>query len=121
MTVTGPATTHPDPRRCAYATHPLQRPDCQLTAVLAYGSISLCCSCAQRRSTVGKGQTARPVPPRPVTPLDLITQTQDELNNAQQHHLGAVRRARQAGATWNDIAARLGVTRQAAQQRFEPR
>lgn len=57
--------------RCFYATRPAERPHCQLTAVIQYGTIALCTDCDTRRSTLGKGQPGHPLPP--TTPTDALT------------------------------------------------
>jgi len=105
--------------RCHYATDPARRPDCTLTAVVRYGELALCPSCQARRSTLGKGQPARPLPPAPA--IDVLTWVADAHRQAiaADHTLAAaVTRARQSGLSWSAIGTQLGITRQAAQQRF---
>lgn len=105
--------------RCHYASDPARRPDCALTAEVRLGATALCGSCARARSTLGKGIVPVPLPPGP--PLDVlawITDADDAVRQAQRHLAAAVSRARSQGHTWAQIAGRLGVTRQAAQQRF---
>jgi hypothetical protein len=107
--------------RCHYATEPATRPDCQLVAVVRYGHIGLCASCDQRRSTLGKQQP--PTPLTTTTPFNVlawIAHAQQELDNAEQTLAAAVHRARQQHHPWSAIGAALGITRQAAQQRFAP-
>lgn len=107
---------------CHYATQPGRRPDCQITAVLRRGGLFLCTNCDAQRSTLGKGQpatTIRPTP-TPADPLDWVTQAQDRLTAAQEELDAAVTRARRHGHTWAAIADRIGVTRQAVQQRYGP-
>jgi hypothetical protein len=109
------------PTRCHYATEPATRPDCQLVAVVRYGHIGLCASCDQHRSTLGKGQ--QPIRLNTTGPLDVlawIDQAQRELRSAEQTLAAAVRRARQQAHPWSAIGATLGISRQAAQQRFAP-
>jgi len=109
-------------RRCYYASDPTGRPDCQLTAVVRYGMIALCADCRQRRSTLGKGQPAEPVNPgRPVDVLDWVRDADTDLRRTERLLVAAVTRARQHGHSWTAIGQRLGVTRQAAQQRFRHR
>jgi len=107
------------PIRCHYALTPQHRPDCQLTATVTYGDIPLCSACAGLRSTLGKGQTPRKLPtPHSPDPLGLLAEVHLELTNAIEQLHAAVARARQHHTTWTSIAAILGTTRQAAQQRF---
>lgn len=105
---------------CHYATRPGRRPDCQITAVLRRGGFFLCANCDALRSTLGKGQPAtaiRPTP-APADPLVWVTHAQHRLTAAQAELGAAVTRARRHGRTWAAIADRIGVTRQAAQQRY---
>jgi hypothetical protein len=107
------------PVRCHYAGEPARRPDCTLTAEVRFGATALCGSCARARSTLGKGTVPVPLPSGP--PLDVlawVTDADDGVRQAQRHLAAAVSRARSQGHTWAQIASRLGVTRQAAQQRF---
>ena len=104
---------------CSHATDPDRRPHCALTATVRFGTITLCGPCTSRRSTVGKGQPGTPLPPSP--PLDLsswIAAAQHDADAAEHTLRAAVTRARQAGLPWTAIGAQLGVSRQAAQQRF---
>jgi len=104
---------------CYYADDPASRPRCTLTATVAFGTIALCPSCQARRSSLGKGQ-----PPRPLTPgqevdvLDWISTAHEQTKNAERSLTTAITRARQNGASWSTIGTRLGISRQAAQQRF---
>ena len=102
---------------CFYAANPAARPRCQVTAVLRRGAIPLCASCDARRSTLGKGQPATPVPAA-ASVLDWIGQARTRLAGAEAELTAAVTRARQHGHTWAAVAVCLGTTRQAAQQRF---
>ncbi len=107
------------PVRCLYALHPDQRPRCQLTAVIRYGPIALCADCDTRRSTMGKGQAPHRLPAQQaLNVLTWITRADAQLHQAQADLAATVTRARTHGHTWTQIAARLGITRQAAQQRF---
>jgi hypothetical protein len=107
------------PLLCHYASDPARRPGCTLTAEVLTGQIALCRPCAQARSTLGKGTPPLPLPPGPAfDALDWITQADAAVRQAQSHLATTVTRARQNGHSWAQIAARLGVTRQAAQQRF---
>ncbi len=111
------------PVRCHYATDPATRPHCQLTAVLRYGHTPLCASCDRQRSTLGKGITpTRLSIATEATDVDIlawIDQTQRDLHTAEHALAGAVTRARQHGQPWSAIATVLGVSRQAAHQRFD--
>ncbi|HSP36456.1 MAG TPA: hypothetical protein VLR26_01750 [Frankiaceae bacterium] len=104
--------------RCYYAADPAGRPDCQLTPTLRYGATLLCSTCNTRRSSVGKGQSARPVHAPELEVLDWIDTAAHDLHDAERTLHAAVRRARQRQHTWQSIGDRLGITRQAAQQRF---
>lgn len=108
---------------CHYATDPARRPRCQVTAVVRRGGVALCASCDALRSTVGKGQPTTMVPaaPDPDSVLDWISQAHARLAGAEAEVTAAVTRARQHGRSWAAIASRLGITRQAAQQRFGTR
>jgi hypothetical protein len=108
-----------NPVRCYYADQPSARPDCTITAVVRYGDFALCASCRSRRSTVGKGELPRLLPSGPpVDVLDWIGAAQQQVSIAERHLAAAVARARQAGHSWSMIGGRLGISRQAAQQRF---
>jgi hypothetical protein len=109
-----------EPGCCYYADDPRQRPHCQLTAVVRYAGVALSASCDRQRSTLGKGHA--PVPLRPgrcIDPLDWVASAHAATRKADQRLAAAVTRARSHGYTRAEIAARLGVTRQAAQQRFK--
>lgn len=107
------------PQRCLYAERPDQRPHCQLTAVVSYGTAALCADCQARRSTLGKAHRARPLPPRgEIDVIEWITQTEQNLRNTHTELAAAVHRARAQGRSWTTIGAALHTTRQAAQQRF---
>jgi hypothetical protein len=107
--------------RCHYATDPTRRPHCTLTAHARYATIPLCPTCAQQRSTLGKGHTPVPLPATP--PLDVltwITHAQAAVQEADHTLTAAITRARSQGHTWTQIGNQLGTTRQAAQQRLKP-
>ncbi len=108
----------PPPIRCLYAYKPADRPDCQLIATVVYGTISLCTPSNERRSTLGKGQAGRQLPVREPDPLDLLADAYTQVATATEQLNSAVIRARQHHATWTATATVLGITRQAAQQRF---
>jgi hypothetical protein len=100
-------------RACQYAS---ARPDCQVLAAVCYGQLALCPSCDRRRSTLGKG--IQPVAlPDPHALLE-IAAARDACQQADAQLRQAVAAARQAGHPWSAVAAILGSTRQAAQQRF---
>jgi hypothetical protein len=105
--------------RCRYATDPGRRPHCTLTAEIMLGPTPLCGTCAKARSTLGKGTAPRPLPPGPA--LDILSWIADAdaaTRQAQRNLAAAVTRARSRGHTWTQIAGQLGITRQAAHQRF---
>lgn len=103
--------------RCYYddARHRHLRPHCQGVAVVAYGPTRLCASCDTMRSSVGKGTVPRPVPAaelgRLIDAAHVAAAAEDQLTRT-------ARAARHAGASWTQIGDALGITRQAAQQRW---
>ena len=104
---------------CYYAGDPAGRPACTLTATIRLGDIKLCPSCNAARSTLGKGQTPVPLPPGPTLDvLGWVATAHQQASAAEATLAAAVTRARQAGTSWTVIGARLGVSRQGAQQRF---
>ncbi len=104
---------------CHYAASPAARPGCQITAAVRRGTVPLCASCDALRSTVGKGQPGTPIPvPAAASVLDWIGLARTRLADADAEVTAAVTRARKHGHSWAAIADRLGITRQAAQQRF---
>lgn len=104
---------------CYYIDDPARRPWCTLTATVQLGAVVLCASCNRHRSTLGKGQSPVPLPPCPAFDvLGWVTIAHQQANTAQATLTTAVTRARQNGASWSVIGAQLGVSRQAAQQRF---
>ena len=113
----GPDT--PAAVRCHYAGDPALRPHCTLTAQIRLGPVALCGSCAGARSTLGKGIIPAALPPGPaIDVLDWVTDARAAASQARRDLHAAVTRARTQGRSWTQIAARLGITRQAAQQRF---
>jgi hypothetical protein len=100
-------------RACQYAG---TRPGCQVLAVVRYGQLALCAPCDQRRSTLGKGTPATALPDPRV--LLEIAAARDACQQAEAGLWQAVAAARHAGHPWSAVAAILGGTRQAAQQRF---
>ena len=100
-------------RACRYAG---TRPDCQVLATVRYGQLALCAPCDQRRSTLGKG--TRPVALPDPRALLQITAASRACEQAAADLRDAVAAARRAGHPWSAVAAILGGTRQAAQQRF---
>jgi hypothetical protein len=107
-------------RRCYYDAprHRKLRPDCDGVAVVAYGPTTLCASCDLRRSAVGKATTPRPVPGVELGRLIAAAQAAADAQSELAH---AAHAARQAGASWTQIGDALGLTRQAAQQRWRLR
>jgi hypothetical protein len=102
-------------RACQYAG---TRPGCQVLAAVRYGPVALCAGCDQRRSTAGKGTPATALPdPRALLEIAAAGDACQQAAAALRH---AVAAARQAGHPWSAVAAILGGTRQAAQQRFAP-
>ncbi len=85
--------------RCLYALRPNDRPDCQLTATVAYGPTVLCSSCDQQRSTLGKGHARRKSSGTSTDPLDLLTDARTHLAAATERLTTAVTRARQHNTT----------------------
>lgn len=105
--------------RCQHAADPVLRPRCTVTATVRVGPIPLCSSCHRRRSSVGKGQPSVALQPGPtIDLLAWISTAHQALEEAEQTLLAAITRARQNGKTWTEIGVQLGVSRQAAQQRF---
>jgi hypothetical protein len=84
--------------RCQHAIDPTLRPQCTLTATLQVGTIALCSSCHSRRSSVGKGQPAVPLPAGP--PLGVLVwigTAQQTFYEAERTLSAAVTRAPAAG------------------------
>jgi hypothetical protein len=111
----------PNAVRCLYAFRPADRPNCRLTASVTYGTTALCSACDLQRSTLGKGQPGKPLPDTEPEPLGLLTDARRQFIAAREQLNAAVTRARQHHTTWTAIASELGITRQAAQQRFRQR
>jgi hypothetical protein len=106
-------------RPCYYADDPARRPGCTLTATIRLGTVALCASCNAARSTLGKGQSPVPLPPGAAfDALDWVATAHQQANAAEATLAAAITRARQGGASWSVIGARLGISRQGAQQRF---
>ena len=104
---------------CCFADDPVLRPRCEHRAVVAYGPVVLCRSCDARRSTMGKGIVGRSlVHGRNWSALEAIEAAVGQLAAAEGRLAGAVATARDLGHSWGELGAALGVTRQAAQQRF---
>jgi hypothetical protein len=98
---------------CHYAA---ARPGCQVLAAVRHGQLALCAACDQRRSTLGKGTPAVRLPdPRALLDIAAASDACEQAASGLRH---AVATARQAGHPWSAVAAILGGTRQAAQQRF---
>jgi len=102
--------------RCYYddARHRPLRPHCQGLAVVAYGPTRLCATCDAMRSSVGKATTPRPVP---AAELARLIDAARAVSDAERQLACAARDARHA-ASWAQIGDALGITRQAAQQRW---
>jgi hypothetical protein len=103
--------------RCHYDAdeHRHLRPHCEGVAVVAYGPTRLCATCDRMRSAVGRTHIARPLPgaqlARLVDAALAVAQAETELADAASA-------ARAAGASWSQIGDAVGLTRQAAQQRW---
>ncbi|HWD07817.1 MAG TPA: hypothetical protein VHA57_01860 [Actinomycetota bacterium] len=104
---------------CFYADRPDRRPECQHRAVVAYDTVKLCADCDARRSTLGKGVAPRSlVPGRDWSALAAVEVAVVRLAAAEAELAGAVEHARRSGLSWGMLGAALGITRQAAQQRY---
>ena len=109
------------PRLCYYAVEPARRPRCTLIATIRLGAVALCASCNTARSTLGKGQIPVQLPTCPALDvLGWVATAHQQANTAEATLAASVTRARQAGASWSAIGAQLGLSRQGAQQRFQP-
>jgi len=87
--------------------------------VVAYGHIALCGDCDLRRSTVGKAIVGRSlVHRRDWKPLIAVEAAADRLRAAEEELAASVGAARCLGYPWSDLGRAIGVSRQAAQQRF---
>jgi hypothetical protein len=106
--------------RCFYDAprHRKLRPDCEGVAIVAYGPTTLCHSCDLRRSTVGKGTVPRAVPG---VELGRLIDAANAAADAERQLADAAHAARDAGASWAQVGDALGLTRQAAQQRWGQR
>ena len=103
--------------RCYYsdARHRQLRPNCEGVAVVAYGPTRLCASCHALRSGVGKGTVPRSLPG---VELGRLIDAARAAADAEHELDRAARDARHAGASWTHIGDAVGLTRQAAQQRW---
>ncbi|MDA8355113.1 MAG: hypothetical protein M0Z95_02150 [Actinomycetota bacterium] len=105
---------------CHYADKAEMRPSCRHLAVVIYSDpplrFALCEDCDRRRSALGKGARPRRLP----TPASLVAliEARDALVAAEEALDATVETARQAGQPWSAIASVLGMTKQAAHQRF---
>jgi hypothetical protein len=81
----------------------------------AYGPTHLCATCDAMRSAVGKGTVPRPVPG---VELGRLIDAAQAVADAERDLASAAHAARDAGASWAQIGDALGLTRQAAQQRW---
>jgi hypothetical protein len=113
------AAPHRAAVRCHYAGDPAGRPRCTLTAEIRIGRVALCGPCATARSTLGKGMLVVRLPPGPpLDVLDWVASADAAARRARADLAAAVTRARSRGCSWTQVAGRLGITRQAAWQRF---
>ena len=103
--------------RCYYAgpATRAQRPHCEGVGTIAYGNIVLCSSCDKMRSAVGRTQVARRLPGAELAELMAAAAG---LAGAQERLARALAGARSAGASWAQVGDALGISRQAAQQRY---
>ncbi len=103
--------------RCYYSApaRRAERPHCDGAGAVAYGSIVLCPSCDKMRSAVGRTGTVRKLPGAELAELMAAA---TELSDAEERVVSALRNARGAGASWAQVGDALGISRQAAQQRF---
>lgn len=85
---------------------------------MAYGRIALCDNCDAMRSAVGREHAARKLPG---AGLDRLGRAVENLREAEQAVGDAVVSARHGGASWGQIGDIVGITRQAAHQRWSPR
>jgi hypothetical protein len=91
----------------------LVRPHCEGTAVVTYGNIALCSMCDKMRSA------GRNVPRKlPGAELSELIEAARALRLAEQRVERGARLARDAGASWSHLGDAVGISRQAAQQRF---
>ena len=106
-------------RRPECQHRPDRRPECRHRAVVAYDTVKLCADCDARRSTLGKGVAPRSlVPGRDWSALAAVEVAVVRLAAAEAELAGAVEHARRSGLSWGMLEAALGITRQAAQQRY---
>ena len=104
---------------CCFADDPVLRPQCERRAVVVYGPMALCRSCDARRSTMGKGIAGRSlVHGRDWSTLEAVEAAVTRLRVAEEQLASVVAAARGSGHSWGELGEALGVTRQAAQQRF---
>ncbi len=103
---------------CHHAGDPSLRPDCRGFATVAYGPIALCDTCDAMRSAVGRDHGARRLPG---AELSGLADAVESLRDAERLLAEAVGSARQGGASWGQIGDIVGITRQAAHQRWSSR
>jgi hypothetical protein len=101
---------------CFYTHRRQDRPCCECLGLIRYGPTTLCADCDRRRSAVGKGMAPVRLPD-PVALLEVLA-AQDAYRQGELALRHAVRSARAAGHAWSAVGLVLGITRQAAQQRF---
>jgi hypothetical protein len=103
---------------CGYATEPHTRPDCGLTPVVAFGATRLCAACAARRSTLGKGQRPRPLKAPAVDVLTWLARRRARPARRSPRPACGGPSGASARTQLEVIGDQLGISRQAAQQRF---
>ncbi|MGH2719105.1 MAG: hypothetical protein ACRDJU_11045, partial [Actinomycetota bacterium] len=104
MSAAGAASRRVDTLRCHYDGDP-RRPDCEHTAVVAYGPIALCASCELARSSVGKGIAPRWLQPpaAQLEALGVVRSARHQLCQAHVELAAAVAAARGLGCSWSQL------------------
>jgi len=103
--------------QCHHFGDTILRPHCAGFATVAYGRVALCGTCNAMRSAVGREHAGRKFPG---ADLDRLAGAVDSLRQAERALADAVGAAHQGGASWAHIGDIVGITRQAAHQRWSP-
>ncbi len=101
--------------QCHHANDADLRPHCEGFAVVAYGRVALCGECDAMRSAVGRDHAGRVFPGARLAQLARATAA---VRHAEAALADAVRSASTAGASWSQIGDIVGMSRQAAHQRW---